>query len=74
MDGRMESNHESPALAAVAQWTKHQPVNRKVAGSIPSQGTRLGCGHVLNWGYVRGKQSMFLFLSFSSLLLKINKY
>ena len=32
------------ALAGVAQWTEHQPVNQMVTGSIPSQGTRLGCG------------------------------
>ena len=32
------------ALAGVAQWTKRRPVNRKVAGSIPNQGTCLGCG------------------------------
>ena len=32
------------ALAGVAQWIKFWPVNRKVAGLIPSQGTCLGCG------------------------------
>ena len=32
-----------PALAGVAQWTECQPGNQRVAGSIPSQGTRLGC-------------------------------
>ena len=26
------------ALAGVAQWIEHQPVNRRVAGSIPSLG------------------------------------
>ena len=31
------------ALAGVAQCMEHRPVNRKVAGSIPSQGTCLGC-------------------------------
>ena len=31
------------ALAGVAQWIECQPVNQKVAGSIPSQGTCLGC-------------------------------
>ena len=30
------------ALAGVAQWTEHWPVNQRVAGSIPSQGTCLG--------------------------------
>ena len=31
------------ALASVAQWSECWPVNQKVAGSIPSQGTCLGC-------------------------------
>ena len=31
------------SLAGVAQWIECQPENQKVAGSIPSQGTRLGC-------------------------------
>ena len=32
------------ALASVAQWIERQPVNQKLAGSIPCQGTCLGCG------------------------------
>ena len=32
------------ALAGVAQWTECWPANHRVAGSIPCQGTRLGCG------------------------------
>ena len=32
------------ALAGVAQWTECQPVNQRVAGLFPSQGTWLGCG------------------------------
>ena len=31
------------ALDGVAQWIEHWPVNLRVAGSIPSQGTCLGC-------------------------------
>ena len=31
-------------LAGVAQWTEPQPANQRVTGSIPSQGTGLGCG------------------------------
>ena len=31
------------ALAGVAQWIEHWPANPKVAGSILSQGTCLGC-------------------------------
>ena len=32
------------ALAGVAQWIELQPANQRVTGSIPSQGTCLGCG------------------------------
>ena len=32
------------APAGVAQWIECRPVNQKVASSIPSQGTFLGCG------------------------------
>ena len=32
------------ALAGVAQWIEYRPVNQRVTGSIPSQGTCLGCG------------------------------
>ena len=31
------------SLADVAQWIECWPLNRRVAGSIPSQGTCLGC-------------------------------
>ena len=31
------------SLAGVAQWLECQPVNHRVTGSIPSQGTCLGC-------------------------------
>ena len=33
-----------PDLAGVAQWIEHQLANHRVAGSIPNQGTCLGCG------------------------------
>ena len=32
------------ALAGVAQWIERWPANQEVVGSIPSQGTCLGCG------------------------------
>ena len=38
------------ALADVAQWTECQPVNQRVADSIPSQGTCLGCRPGPQWG------------------------
>ena len=31
------------ALAGVAQWIERRPENQRAAGSIPSQGTCLGC-------------------------------
>ena len=59
------------ALAGVAQWIERQPANQRVTGSIPSQGTRLGCGPGPNRGHTRGNHtlvflSLFL-LPFSSL-------
>ena len=38
------------ALADVAQWIKHKTMNQRVAGSIPSQGTYLGCRPGPQWG------------------------
>ena len=32
------------ALVGVAQCIEHGPVNQRVAGLIPKQGTCLGCG------------------------------
>ena len=31
------------ALAGIAQWIEHGPVNQTVAGLVPSQGTCQGC-------------------------------
>ena len=31
------------ALAGVTQWIERRPANRRVASSIPNQGTCLGC-------------------------------
>ena len=41
---RMAIKNEKRALAGVAQWIERQPANQRVTGSIPSQGTGLGCG------------------------------
>ena len=30
-------------MTGMDQWIEHLPVNQKIAGSIPSQGTCLGC-------------------------------
>ena len=40
----------SSALAGVAQWIEHQPTNQRVIGSIPGQGTCLGCEPGPRWG------------------------
>ena len=52
--------NNSSVLAGVAQWIKCWPANQKVIGSIPGQGTCLGCGPVLHLGHARGNQSMYL--------------
>ena len=45
------------ALAGVAQLIEHWPVNQRVAGLIPSQGTCLGCTGKAAWeGCVCEKQ------------------
>ena len=41
--GRHRDKELKPALASVAQWIECWPVNQRVAGWIPSQGTCLGC-------------------------------
>ena len=43
-------NNNFPALANVAQWIECWPVNQKVTGSIPHQGTCLGGGLVPQLG------------------------
>ena len=64
------------ALAGLAQWIEHRPMNQRVTGSIPSQGTLLGCGPGPQWGacerqpHIDVSLPVFL-LPFPS--LKINK-
>ena len=53
------------ALAGMAQRIECRPANRRVAGSIPSQGTRLDCGPGPQWGLSRGNHTL-MFLSLSS--------
>ena len=40
----MQTELKIMALAGVAQWIEYQPANQRATGSIPSQGTCLGCG------------------------------
>ena len=53
------------SLAGVAQWIEHWPVNRKVTGSIPSQGTGLLAGGPSERQPCMSLTLMFLSLSFS---------
>ena len=54
------------ALASVTQWIEHGPENQRVAGSIPSQGTCLGCRPGPPQGTCKRQLHIeFLFLSFS---------
>ena len=60
------------ALADVAQWIERRPVNWKVAGSISSKGTCLGCGpgsQLGAWSDASRDWSMFLSHISVSLLL-----
>ena len=45
------------ALAGVAQWIECRPVNQRVTGSIPSQGTCLGCRHIPSRGRAKGNHT-----------------
>ena len=54
-------------LAGMAQWIEHLPVNQRVAGSIPSHGTCLGCGPGPRRGRLRGNHT-WMFLSPSPFL------
>ena len=53
-------------LAGVAQWIERRPANQRVSGSIPSQGTCLGCQPGPQWvACKRNHTLMFLSLSLS---------
>ena len=60
------------ALIGVAQWFGKHPVEQKVAGSIPGQSTRLGCGSGPPEvrACMKGNRLMFVSLSPSSPLSK----
>ena len=53
-------NIQQIALATVAWLGGRCLANRKVTGSIPGQGTCLGCSSVPSWGCARGNRSKFL--------------
>ena len=50
-DGLSALIRNTRALTSVAQLFGHQNKKQKVAGSIPSQGTCLGCGLILQSGW-----------------------
>ena len=52
---RIAEWNKKEALAGVAQWTEHGPVNQRVTGLIPSQGTCLGCRLVPQLGAHEGQ-------------------
>ena len=55
----------SLTLAGMAPWIECWPMNQRVAGLIPSQGTCLGCWPGPSRGCMRGTHTlMFLSLSF----------
>ena len=56
----------------MAQWIECRPVNQRVAGSVPSQGTCLGCGPSPQLGALERHIDVSLPLS-PSLLLSKNK-
>ena len=51
-------------LAVMAQWIECWPMNQGVAGSIPSQGTCLGCRPGPQWGACERQPITLMFLSF----------
>ena len=51
------------ALASVAQWIEHWPMNQRVTGLIPSQGTCLGYGPGPQWGVQWRDNHTLMFLS-----------
>ena len=60
------------ALTAVAQGAGHRPMQRKVSGLIPIQGTGLGFGGLVpGWGCERGNCEVYL--SFFSLPSPLSK-
>ena len=56
------SESQISALAGVAQWIECPPVNGKVSGLIPCQGTCLGCGQGTQLGACK-RQPQWMHLS-----------
>ena len=56
---------QRPALASVAPWIERWPVNQRVTGSIPGQGTHLGCEPGPQLGLCECERELIDVLSFS---------
>ena len=72
MSSALDIAEETPWLVWLS-WLECCPVNQKVAGAIPGQGTCLGCGfgpQSLVGEHTGGTGSMFLSLPLLSLELK----
>ena len=61
----LESIKRCIASQIKTSLTEHRPVNQRVVGLIPSQGTCLGRGPGSQFGACERHTLMFLFLSFS---------
>ena len=61
------------ARAAVTQWTECQPANQTVTGSIPSQGTCLGCRPSPQWEAHKRQLHVDVYLFLCSLLSRLSK-
>ena len=69
--GGLENKIE--ALAGVAQWTECWPANQRVTGSIPSQGTCLGCKPGPSRGHTGGNHILMFLSRFFSLPSPLSK-
>ena len=56
----VEEKTARPALAGWRGWLELRPVQWKVVGLIPGQGTLLGCGFDSHWMCMGGHQSKLL--------------
>ena len=79
-DSETSKSSNKVALARWLSQLRHHPVHQKVVGSIPGQGTCLGCGFDPCWGKFRRQliggcfslTSMFLSLSLKSIYIYLH--
>ena len=63
MQEREGSQKSLLALAGWLSWLERRPVHQRIAGSIPRQGTYLGCGFDLLAGHLWEATSRCFFLT-----------